>query len=141
MAADSAFYAGAERRIEYIALGLGGAGAIGGAIVWGAHAGLGVAVGAILSWINFRWMKQGVGTLGRLAKAQEGAEKIRVGPGVYFKLIGRYALLFAGAYVILTYFNLPVLSLLAGFASVIVAALFEVVGQLFQGNNIPHADS
>jgi len=141
MAAGEAFYAAAERRIEYIALGLGAAGAICAGIIWGARAGIGMAIGAAFSWINFRWLKQGVGTLGRIAKAQEGAQKVQVGPGVYFRLIGRYALLFAGAYVILTYFTLPVLSLLAGFAVVIAAALIEVVWQLFRVNNIPHVDS
>lgn len=136
-----AFYAAAERRIEYIALGLGAAGAIGAGIIWGSRTGIGVALGAGFSWLNFRWMKQGVGTLSRLAKAQEGATKVHVGPGVYFKFIGRYALLFAGAYVILTYFSLPALSLLAGFAVVIAATLIEVVGQLFRRGRIPHPNS
>jgi hypothetical protein len=141
MAEVDGFYAAAERRIEYIALGLGAAGALCSGIIWGPRTGIGVALGAAFSWVNFRWMKQGVGTLGRLAKAQEGAEKVHVGPGVYFKFIGRYALLFAGAYVILTYFSLPVSSLLAGFAVVIAAALIEVVGQLFRSGSIPRANS
>jgi hypothetical protein len=141
MAEADRFYTAAERRIEYFAIGLGAAGAIIAGVLWGVRAGLGFSAGAVLSWINFRWMKQGVGTLSRLAKAQEGAEKVHVGPGVYFKFIGRYALLFAGAYVILSYFRLSIISLLAGFAVIFVAALAEVVGQLFQGRKIPHADS
>lgn len=140
MAAVERFYRAAERRIEYVALGLGAAGAICAGFIWGARAGTGVAAGAAFSWVNFRWMKQGIGTLARLSRAQEGAEKVRVPLTVYFKFIGRYALLFAGAYAILTYFNLPISSLLAGFSAVILAALIEVVGQLFRGGNIPHAD-
>ena len=65
---------------------------------------------------------------------------MHVPPSVYFKFLGRYALLFAGAYVILTYLSLPISSLLAGFAAVIVAALIEVVGQLFRSSHIPHAE-
>ena len=141
MAADDGFYAAAERRIEWLALGLGAAGALCAGDYLGHSGWAGVAAGAAFSWINFRWMKQGVGTLARLSRAQEGAEKAHVPPSVYFKFMGRYALLFAGAYVILTYFNLPISSLLAGFAAVIAAALIEVVGQLFRSSHIPRGNS
>ena len=58
---DEAYYAAAERRIEYMTLGLGAAGAICAAVMWTPRAALGVAAGAVLAWLNFRWMKQGVG--------------------------------------------------------------------------------
>jgi len=141
MTASETFYARAERRIEFFALSLGAAGALCAGLIWGIRIGTGVAGGAAISWVNFRWMKQGIGTLARLSRAQEGAEKVRVPPSVYFKFIGRYALLFAGAYVILTYLSLPPASLLAGFASVFVGALIEVAGQLFRAGHVPHADS
>ena len=38
---------------------------------WGPKAGASLAAGALLSWLNFRWMKQGVGALVPLATAQE----------------------------------------------------------------------
>ncbi len=136
--ADDAYYAAAERRIEYITLGLGAAGTICAAVVWNTHAGAGVATGAILAWLNYRWLKLGVGALARLSKSQQGAEKVYVPRSVYFKFIGRYVLLIVAAYVILTRFGVPVASLLAGFGAVVVAALVEVVAQLFR---IPHANS
>jgi hypothetical protein len=141
MARDSTFYAAAERRIEYFAVALGAAGAIFAAIFWGGRAAAGVASGAALSWLNFRWMKQGVGALARLSRAQEGAEKVRAPKGVYARFLGRYALLALAAYVILVWLRVPVASLLAGFGAVAIAALAEAAGQLFRSERIPHANS
>jgi small-conductance mechanosensitive channel len=136
-----AFYAAAERRIEYFTVGIGIVASIGVAIHWGAKSGLGVATGAALSWINFRWMKQGITTLAVLSTAQEGADKIRVPKKVYFKFLGRYVLLIAGAYVILRGFSLPVVSLLAGFGAAVAAMLSEMIGQLFRKGPEARADS
>lgn len=141
MAADDTFYAAAERRIEYLTFGMGAAGT---AITWfalGGKAAAGFACGAILSWINYRWMKQGVGTLARLSVAQAGSQKAQVPASVYFKFMGRYALLIVAAYAILRGFKPPAASLLAGFFTVIAAVLVEMVGQLFRTGAPPHADS
>jgi ATP synthase I chain len=136
VAVDESYYARAERRIEYVTLGIGAAGAI-AALFWGGIlAGVGVAVGAALGWLNYRWLKQGVGALAGLAKAQEGARKVRVPRSVYFKFIGRYVLLILAAYVILTRFHVPAVSLLAGFGALVLAVLGEIVWQLF-GTNRP----
>lgn len=142
MAADDAFYAAAERRIEYFALGIGIAGVAIIWFAWGGRTAAGFAAGAILSWINYRWMKQGVGTLARLSVAQAGARRAQVPAGVYFKFIGRYALLIVAAYAILRGIKPPAASLLAGFFTIIAAVLVEMVGQLFRtGPPPPHADS
>jgi hypothetical protein len=141
MARDSEFYGAAERRIEYFTVALGAAGALCAGFVWGIRAGLGVASGAALAWINYRWMKQGVGALANLARPQHGAEKVYVPRSVYFKFMGRYALLIGAAYVILSHFNLPVASVLAGFSAVVAAVLVEVVSQLFRSSQIPHVGS
>jgi small-conductance mechanosensitive channel len=136
-----AFYAAAERRIEYLTVIIGIVAAIAVAIYWGAKSGLGVATGAALSWINFRWMKQGVTTLAVLSAAQEGADKVRVPKRIYFKFLGRYVLLIVGAYVMLRGFGLPVTSLLVGFGAVVVAMLSEMIGQLFRKGPETPADS
>lgn len=141
MVKEAGFYSRAERRIEYFTVALGVAGALCAGIVWGIRPGLGVASGAALAWINYRWMKQGVGALANLAKPQHGAEKVYVPRSVYFKFMGRYALLIGAAYVILARFNLPVAGVLVGFSAVVAAVLVEVIGQLFRGNQIPHAGS
>jgi ATP synthase I subunit len=138
---NAAFYAAAERRIEYLTVAIGAAVAIGVAIFWNWRAGVGVACGAALSWINYRWMKQGVGTLARLSTAQAGTEKAHVPPSVYLKFLGRYALLIVVAYAILRGFKLPAASLLAGLFAVIAAVIVELVGQLFRSGPVSRADS
>ncbi|MFY9803499.1 MAG: ATP synthase subunit I [Candidatus Acidiferrales bacterium] len=142
MAADDDFYAAAERRIEYVSLGFAAAGTAIAWFAWGGRPAAGFASGAALSWINYRWMKQGVGTLARLSVAQAGSQRAQVPASVYFKFIGRYALLIVAAYAILRSFKPPAASLLAGFFTVIAAVLVEMVGQLFRtGPPPPHADS
>jgi hypothetical protein len=141
MAADDAFYAAAERRIEYLALAIGAAGTVITWFAWGGKAATGFASGAVLSWINYRWMKQGVGTLARLSVAQTGSQRAQVPASVYLKFVGRYALLIVVAYAILRSFKPPAASLLAGFFTIIAAVLVEMVGQLFRTGPPPHADS
>jgi hypothetical protein len=142
MAADDGFYSAAERRIEYFALAIGIAGIAITWFAWGGRAAAGFAAGAVLSWINYRWMKQGVGTLARLSVAQAGAQRAQVPVSVYFKFIGRYALLIVAAYAILRSIKPPAASLLAGFFTIIAAVLVEMVGQLFcSGPPAPRADS
>ncbi len=131
MVEANSYYAAAERRIEYITLGIGTAATIAAVVRWGIRFGAGVAAGSILAWLNYRWLKQGVGALAGLVKAQEGAERVRVPRSVYFKFMGRYVLLIAAAYVILTRFNVPAASLLVGFGTLVVAVLGEIVWQLF----------
>jgi hypothetical protein len=136
-----AFYAAAERRIEYGVCGIGLAGALCAGSVWGARAGIGVAAGAALSWMNYRWVRQGVNAVARLSRAQQDAAKVRLPKSIMFKFFGRYALLLSAAYVILTQLRLPVASVLAGFSAVVAAVLVEAVGLLFRSNHIPHAGS
>ena len=141
MTADDAFYAAAERRIEYLALAIGVAGTVITWLVWGTKAAAGFASGAVLSWINYRWMKQGVGALARLSVAQTGSQRAQVPASVYLKFIGRYALLIVVAYAILRGFKPPAASLLAGFFTILAAVLVEMVGQLFRTGPPPHASS
>ena len=132
MAGDEEFYRAAERRIEWLIATVGAIATAGTWYIWGGRAAAGVAAGAILSWVNYRWMKQGVDTLARLSTAQAGTQRAQVPVSVYLKFLGRYALLIVAAYVILRAFRPPVASLLAGFFSVIAAVLVEMVGQLFR---------
>jgi predicted outer membrane lipoprotein len=141
MAGDEEFYCAAERRIEWLIAGIGVVATAATWFVCGGRAASGVAAGAILSWVNYRWMKQGVDTLARFSTAQAGTQRAQVPVSVYMKFLGRYALLIAAAYAILRAFRPPVASLLAGFFSVIAAVLVEMVGQLFRRSPPPDASS
>jgi ATP synthase I chain len=133
MTEDEALYAAAERRIEYLTIGIGAAAALAAGIVWGIRAGAGVAIGALISWLNFRWMKQGIGTLARLAAAQSDAERVRIPKSAYAKFLGRYVLLLLIAYVMLRGFRSIGLALLAGLFAGVAAVLAELTVQLFRG--------
>jgi hypothetical protein len=141
MAADEEFYSAAERRIEWLIAGIGAITTAAVAFVWDGRAAAGLAAGAILSWVNYRWMKQGVDTLARLSTAQAGTQRAQLPASVYLKFLGRYALLIVAAYAILRAFRPPVASLLAGFFSVVAAVLVEMVGQLFRRSPPPDASS
>ena len=141
MAGDEAFYSAAERRIERLIAGIGALAAVATWYLWGGRAAAGLAAGAALSWVNYRWMKQGVDTLARLSTAQAGTQRAQVPFSVYLKFLGRYALLIVAAYAILRAFRPPVASLLAGFFSVVAAVLVEMVGQLFRRSPPPAASS
>jgi len=132
MTAPDIDYAAAERRIEYWTLGLGAAAALVTLLRWGWRAALGVAIGAVLGWVNYRWLRQGVATLARLATAQAGAPAPRVRKTVYLKFFGRYVLLIGIVYVILSRSWLPAMAVLAGFSTLIAAVVLEVCVQLFR---------
>jgi len=141
MVGEGRFYAAAERRIEYGVCGIGLAGALCAGSVWGARAGMGMAAGAALSWMNYRWMRQGVNAVARLSRAQQDAGKVRLPKSIMLKFLGRYALLLLAAYVSLTQLRLPVASVLAGFSALVAAMLVEAVGLLFRSSQSPHAGS
>jgi len=132
MTEGEAFYAAAERRIEYLTIGIGIAAAFAAGFVWGIRVGAGIAIGALLSWLNFRWMKQGIGTLARLSASQADPEKARIPKSAYAKFLGRYVLLIVVAYVILRGFRSMALPLLAGLFAAVAAVLVELIGQLFR---------
>ena len=136
MTAEDAFYAAAERRIEYLTIGIGAAAAIAAGAEWGFRVGAGVAVGALLSWLNFRWMKQGISALARLAATQSDGEKPHIPKSAYAKFLGRYVLLIIVAYVILRGFRSMGLALLAGLFAGVAAVLVELIAQLFRGTRL-----
>ena len=119
------------RRVEWLTLALGSAATIWAAWHWGWRGALGLAIGVILSWVNFRWLKGGVQDFSRAALTQVGAEQVHVSKSGLLKFFGRFALLLGVVYVILTRTSLPAISVLAGlFASasgVVAGLLFEVV--------------
>ena len=121
--------------------GIAAIGALVALIVWGARTAASFAVGGFLSWINYRWLKQGVAALTRLSVQQQGTEKPRVPASVYVKFLGRYVLLLLAAYVILRGFRLPLASFLAGLFTIVAAVLVEMIGQLFRSGPLPGADS
>lgn len=102
---------------------------------WGWQASVGVALGGALSWLNFRWLKQGVETLVRVSTAQAVADRARVPRSVYVKFFGRFALLLIIAYAILSRSLLPAAAVVAGLFSLVAAVMIEMVWGLVRGGS------
>lgn len=133
MATDDSFYAAAERRIERLTLALGLAGAVFAFLRWGWRSGVGLALGAGLMWLNFRWLKQGIGALVKVSTAQAGQEQVRTPKGVYVKFLGRFVLLLITVYVILSRSWLPAAAVVVGLFAVVAAVMVELVWELIGG--------
>jgi small-conductance mechanosensitive channel len=127
---DGAPYALTERRIAHLTLVLGAIAAIGACFLFTVRVGAGVLIGALLAWVNFRWLKSALDTVLRAATSQPESSKARVPIGSLFGLIGRYLLIAVSVCVIFIFFRIPVLSMLVGLcalgAATIGASLYEV---------------
>jgi small-conductance mechanosensitive channel len=123
-------YAQTERRIARLTLVLGVITAVGAYFLFSARIGAGVLVGALLAWVNFRWLKNALDAITHASTAQAQSAKVRLPIGSIFGLIGRYLLIGASVYVIFTFFGIPVVSMLVGLcalgAATIGASLYEV---------------
>ena len=107
----------------------------------------GLAGGAVLGWLNFRWLRRGIQTIVNAATAQaeapptapqdagqppEKSAKSGVSAaGSYLALVFRYALVALGAYVIFVYLHVPLVSIGLGLcaliAAIMTASVWEVV--------------
>jgi hypothetical protein len=115
----------AERRINRLTLALGFVAAVVVTVWISLRAGFGVLAGAVLAWINARWLQQALDALVLLSKAQAGGSKPRISIWVYVKLFARYALMAAVGYVMVKYLAVPVMSLLAGLLALGAATMAE----------------
>jgi ATP synthase I chain len=120
-----------ERRISWLTLGIGFAVSV-VALAYG-HSlwAVGVAIGAVLGWLNFRWLGKGLDALVVASTAQEGRPKAQVPQWTYFAAAFRYALIALSVYVIFTYLHVPLVSLIVGLcalgAAAIVASVYEIL--------------
>jgi hypothetical protein len=135
MAEPDSIYVAAEHRIEWMTLAFGLAGALFVLARWGWRPGAGVALGAALAWLNFRWLKQGVNALVMISAAQANSGNARVPMSVYAKFFGRFALLLTVVYVILSRSLLPVAAVLGGLFAVVAAVMIELMWELVHGRH------
>jgi hypothetical protein len=133
MAESDSIYVAAEHRIEWMTLAFGLAGAVFVLLRWGWRPAAGVALGAALAWLNFRWLKQGVSALVKVSTAQANAEHARVPVSIYVKFFGRFALLLVVVYVILSRSWMPVAAVLGGLFAVVAAVMIELMWELVRG--------
>lgn len=120
---DQAFLDRALARIHISMAVLSAGGTVAAVIHGGWRWAVGFLLGAAASWINFRWLKQMVNSLGQAAAGKP--PKLRV--AVFLGL--RYALLAAAGYVIL---KCSTISLAAGLIGLFVPAAAVILEILFE---------
>ncbi len=121
-----------ERRIGWLTLLFGfAAAAIVAALqrrAWAA----GLAIGTVLAWLNFRWLKRALDALMLASKAQEGREKPKVPLTTYFAALFRYGLLGLTVYVIFIYLHVPLGSMVLGLCALAAAAIAASVWEILR---------
>ena len=120
-----------ERRISWLTLLIGLlAGLLVGVLrnpMWG----IGLGIGTLLAWLNFRWLRRGLDVLVQASEAQEGAQEPRVPIRSYFGMLFRYGLIALAVYVIFEFLRIPILSMIVGLcalgAATIAASVYEIL--------------
>ncbi len=129
--AVAAAFARTEQRIGWLTLVLGGAAAIIVAILRHPAWAEGLAMGTVLAWLNFRWLKRGLDALVLAATAQEGFAKPQIPVGTWFRLMFRYGLIGFCVYVIFEVLKVPLASMVVGLcalgAATITASVYEIL--------------
>lgn len=120
------------RHVEYWTAAFGGAVAVAAGLRWGWSAAGGVAAGALLSLVNYRWLKHGVVSLTAASLDQAGAEKVRVPRSVRFKLFGRFLLVAAVVCVILWRFRWLAIPVVGGFFALVAGVLAAMIAHLLR---------
>lgn len=125
-------YLRSESRISFLTLLLGVLAGLPVGHFRGWRWGLGIFIGAILAWIDFRWLTQGVDALAGAATAQADQPKARAPLLTYFKALLRYGLIALCVYVIFRYLSVPVLSMIFGLCALGAATIAVSVHELLQ---------
>lgn len=116
---DGVFYARALRRIDRVAWVLAGGVTLGVAVLQGWRAGVGCAIGAVLSFVNLQLWKRVANAVG-----PEGGGPSATALGL------RYLLLGGVIFVIIKYFEVSLLAVLAGLLVSVAAVLLEILYEL-----------
>jgi len=129
--AQLAAYSQTERRISWLTLAIGFTAALVVAALRYREWAAGLAIGAILAWLNFRWLRRGLDALVAVATAQQGATRPHIPTGTWFRLLFRYGLLALSVYVIFELLRIPLVSMVVGLcalgAATIAASVFEIL--------------
>jgi hypothetical protein len=122
------FYESALPRLRNFMLALGLALAVSAWAIYGRRAALGFLLGAIISYLNFQWLKSGVSGL---ADKVTNTGKTQSGKGIVARFLLRYALLGVAAYAILTSFPASLRGLFAGLFLPVGAIACEAVYEAY----------
>jgi len=126
-AADE-FLSGALTRIRKYMLVLSAAGLLACLVFFRWPVAAGFLAGAVISYVNHRWLERVVDTLGE--RIASGVSKER-GGGIVFRAVLRYVFIAFGAYVIFNVSRAGLYGFLGGVCLPIVAIACEVAEEVF----------
>ena len=123
-----------EVRIAWLTILFGAVAAIMALAIGNRAWAIGLVIGTVLGWLNFRWLRRGVDVLMAASTAQHGTEKTVVPWWNYLLAVFRYALMGLTVYVIFEYRHIPLASMISGMCALAVAAIAASVWEiLFSG--------
>ena len=121
-------------RIRRFMVAIGAVATIGVWIAFGWKVAVGLALGCVIAWVNFYWLKQAVSAL---ADRVTATGRRQSSGGVVARFLLRYALIALGAYVIFRVSRDSLYGLLGGLfltvAAILCEAVYEVVVSLRRG--------
>lgn len=129
MTVESAFYDRALRRIDRIAIGVAVIFTVGVFVVRGGREAVGCAIGAVLSLLNLLLWKRAAGAV------TGGDERTSSSSAALFAL--RYLLLGGIVFVIIKYFEVSFLAVLAGLLVSVAAIILEILYELIFTSHNP----
>ena len=126
-AADE-FLGGALNRIRKYLVAASGAGLVVCLVFFRWPVAVGFLTGAIISYVNHRWLERAVNALGERITTGESKER---GGGIVLRAALRYAFIAMGAYVIFNLSRAALYGFLGGVCLPIVAVACEVAVEVF----------
>jgi hypothetical protein len=127
-AAAERFYSGALHRIRNFMVVLSPILVAAASWKFGLRPAVGFAVGCIIAYINFHWLKS---VIAAFVDGATGTATSESGQGIVFRFLLRYVLMAFGAYAILTVSPASLNGLLAGLFLPVAAIVCETVYELY----------
>ena len=131
---SEAFYSGALDRIRVAMIAVGCILTITAVVVYGWRVGLGFALGCVIAYVNFYWLKRVVGAMADRITESGRRES---GKGIVVRFLLRYVLMGLAAYAILIVTPASLYGLLAGLflpvAAIACEAGYEIYVALARG--------
>jgi hypothetical protein len=91
----------------------------------------GLVLGSALAWLNFHWLRRGLGAFTSAVATANNTKRRRASPATYLAAAFRYALIGLALYVIFKFLHVSLVSLAVGLcafaAAIITAAVWEIV--------------
>ncbi|HEY5175628.1 MAG TPA: ATP synthase subunit I [Terriglobales bacterium] len=126
-AADE-FFGGALKRIRKYMLAVSAAALVVCVVFFRWPVAVGFLIGAIVSYVNHRWLERAVDAVGERITTGESKER---GGGIVFRAVLRYAFIAIGAYVIFNVSRAGLYGFLGGACLPVAAVACEVAVELF----------